>query len=439
MIKNIIIFLMLISLPVFSSAQDENEFLSKVTLPTIAIFVSIIVLVITYANNRLNNFNNRFNLLLEQHNKLHKFVEENIKANNSDFERIINYNYYQDSVDGLYKDDVYSPYMRMLYHLLKFIDADTPNKYIFMRSNKEKKKYSSVVRSLITNDVMLLVMINSLNSEFTYYRKLLDKFDFFEHISVKKISEIRKKYSEDYYFSVENEKLKMNIKNFFFNFVDSLIFTGDSCNNISKKNRYIFKIDQYWMVRFDLNKVSVGFFSKSNSERSSYYNNSTIQVLKIKIEEEIEACIRELIKEANNYVSSVNEFYYLSYYYFIEGKAIKNQVAITKYKLEKMFLSSSDSYNFESKLFEYIKSYHSMCHYNVNIGVFDVYNNIQNAIISNPYSNDSVVNIYNLLKNEVQFNYISLNENELIYAIKEEINIKLIENSPFLGFNKEFI
>lgn len=82
---------------------------------------------------------------------------------------------------------IISRYMRVLYHLLKFVrengDFNGPDNITF------QKNYTSPVRSTIRNDVLLLIAVNALNvrderaknSSYPYYQKLLHHFDFFEH------------------------------------------------------------------------------------------------------------------------------------------------------------------------------------------------------------------------------------------------------------------
>lgn len=146
--------------------------------------------------NARQGFEQRYTLLLTQHNTLHDALCEHLKVElkvknvNGIEVKLSNYN---DSVGGMDKyfyfltgHPVISPYMRVLYHLLKHIDADP---FIANKSDAEKKRYSSPLRSYIKNDVLFLIAVNALNVKderlketgYPEYQKLLHRFNFFEH------------------------------------------------------------------------------------------------------------------------------------------------------------------------------------------------------------------------------------------------------------------
>lgn len=104
-------------------------------LKILAILVSVFLLTVSYLNYKDTNFNNRFNQLLEQHNKLHSKLEEYIKNNPNEYSDIVNGRMYKNSAQLLYKNSDYSPYLRLLYHVLKFIDRDS---IIFSGVNNKK-------------------------------------------------------------------------------------------------------------------------------------------------------------------------------------------------------------------------------------------------------------------------------------------------------------
>ena len=140
------------------------------------------------ANTR-SAFEARYTLLLAQHNEYHEKVcsvlDMDVQAKEV-MENRFEWDSLHTSLTFLTGHTVISPYMRILYHLLKHIDED------FYEENAkidEKKKYSSLVRSVIRNDVLFLIAINALNvnselaklSGYPKYQKLLHLFDFFEH------------------------------------------------------------------------------------------------------------------------------------------------------------------------------------------------------------------------------------------------------------------
>ena len=103
--------------------------------------------------------------------------------------------------------NILSPYMRVIYHLLKLSKENSSNK-------EEMKSYTNIIRSIIPYDVLMLVAINSMyfyksphdnkseikrwsdlfndvedpyNSFFNDYHKyykLLSECDFFEHLII---------------------------------------------------------------------------------------------------------------------------------------------------------------------------------------------------------------------------------------------------------------
>lgn len=141
-------------------------------------------------------FEQRYALLLTQHNVLHdalcEYLDEtplvvnrngyelDLKGCNDRYDALEYYFYY------LTGHPVISPYMRVLFHLLKHINSDP---YITDKTDAEKRRYSSPLRSYIRNDVLFLIAINALNvrsdrlkdAGYPEYQKLLHRFNFFEH------------------------------------------------------------------------------------------------------------------------------------------------------------------------------------------------------------------------------------------------------------------
>jgi antirestriction protein len=138
-------------------------------------------------NFRKEAFNQRFSLLLEQHNvyleKINKFVGSD--KGWALVEEIFKSKKHRVAFELLRGHFICSPYMRVLYHLLKFINDDY---YGNKDDVKGRKKYSSLVRSLISNDVLFLIAVNSsfikegeVFNQYNNYQKYLQRFDFFEH------------------------------------------------------------------------------------------------------------------------------------------------------------------------------------------------------------------------------------------------------------------
>ncbi|ORM81693.1 hypothetical protein HA42_09930 [Pantoea deleyi] len=148
--------------------------------------VSEAALLHTQHTSRRDEFISQYTILLEQHKEQLNVVKsylstvEGLKLLNG----IIMGTDHLSAFKKLQGHNIVSPYMRVLYHLLRHIDFH----YDENATTKDKKLYSSTVRSLIRNDVLLLVAVNASyvfedNKENDYgkYQKLLRKFNFFEH------------------------------------------------------------------------------------------------------------------------------------------------------------------------------------------------------------------------------------------------------------------
>lgn len=134
-----------------------------------------------------DDFTSRYTILLEQHREQLNVVKEYLDS--EDGKNLLNTlvtatNHYQ-AFKMLSGHRVISPYMRVLYHLLRHIYY---NYYVENAPVEGKKQYASLVRSLIGNDVLFLVAVNSSyivedgkENDYAKYHFLLKEFDFFEH------------------------------------------------------------------------------------------------------------------------------------------------------------------------------------------------------------------------------------------------------------------
>ncbi|MEY0833838.1 putative phage abortive infection protein [Providencia alcalifaciens] len=154
-----------------------------------AAFIALETLRMTKSNNEKNNFDNRFNLLLEQHNEqlnnVIDFIDKNITNSEISSKLTDSYDYSKPN-DYLFSHPIFSPYMRILYHILKSIYIDYR---LIDKKIESEKKYSSLVRSLIRNDLLYFIAINVISNkntnfnDFTFY---LNRYDFFEHLNLNK-------------------------------------------------------------------------------------------------------------------------------------------------------------------------------------------------------------------------------------------------------------
>ncbi|MFB5185240.1 putative phage abortive infection protein [Yersinia intermedia] len=141
----------------------------------------------TRANYRMDAFNQRFSLLLAQHNTYLEKVNTYVRTDSgwSFIKKLFDSKKHYEAFDAMSGHITLSPYMRILYHTLKFIEED------FFGSKDDivgRKKYTSLIRSLISNDVLFLIAVNSIYirnegacNQYYKYQYLLQRFDFFEH------------------------------------------------------------------------------------------------------------------------------------------------------------------------------------------------------------------------------------------------------------------
>lgn len=148
-------------------------------------------------NAQRDEFVRHFSMLLDQHNSQLEIVksyldgvENKVKGSEQqEGEKLLNALIqpisHLEAFNKLRGHRVISPYMRILYHLLKYVSEDF---YIINATIEQKKKYTSIVRSLIRNDVLFLVAVNAsyirdnnVENQYANFQKYLYDFDFFEH------------------------------------------------------------------------------------------------------------------------------------------------------------------------------------------------------------------------------------------------------------------
>ncbi|ENN8402272.1 hypothetical protein ACQDBC_001398 [Proteus mirabilis] len=168
-------------------------------------------------SSRRDDFIKQFTLLLEQHNRSHDALAKSIDSNNgqliSNSSSFIQWGMtLKEASKKLFQHYQYSPYMRILYRNLKYINESfylesDDNKYI-----EEKKQYTAILRSIIRNDILFFVAINAKNEMkiFRRYEEMLKNFSFFEHIIIDDIGTKIK-------FNIEEKKnvFSLNVKKLF--------------------------------------------------------------------------------------------------------------------------------------------------------------------------------------------------------------------------------
>lgn len=329
-------FLFFQSTYIFASEGNPNDGGMNLTLivSLCALLISFSIMFINYLNYRETNFNNRFNQLLTQHNKLHDQLEDYINVHKNEYLSVLKKLRYNDSVSFLYKNNIFSPYMRFLYHMLKFVDRES----LFM-TNDKKKKYTSIIRSLITNDIMTFVAINSLNEEFIYYRSLLDKFDFFEHLSLNDLNLVDN-YKSDYLSIIEIFKLENLVKDVIDNY-----FHG----KIKKQEIMVEGVSffPYWTMIIDLNKTNNTYYEK--------------ELGFIKFDKNIKSFINTLIVIKFDYFSNKKPDYtyiYLVFDYKINDIIESSFLCINIAEIIEFYIKAESNFDvFISLSKKYIKTY----------------------------------------------------------------------------------
>lgn len=145
----------------------------------------------TQATNRRTAFESRYNMLLAQHDNYHRQLCNYLDEKNEGVEEFFSKHIYDTTLDKCFSfltgHQIISRYMRVLYHLLKYVREN--GDFSFQDNVSFQKNYTSPLRSTIRNDVLLLIAVNALNvrderaksSSYPYYQQLLHDFDFFEH------------------------------------------------------------------------------------------------------------------------------------------------------------------------------------------------------------------------------------------------------------------
>ncbi|EOZ4764732.1 TPA: hypothetical protein ACW7MP_000329 [Enterobacter hormaechei] len=149
---------------------------------------------LTREANSQNLFQQKFNFVLEQHNDSLARVRDWLKSNNYSDKQITT----ERLINEIRGHEQLSPYMRILYHTLKSIKEELPlnDKHDVKEVIKTQKRYTSLVRSFIPNDILFLVACNAsvINNEtfelndsesYSYYNAMLKDFDFFEHLKTR--------------------------------------------------------------------------------------------------------------------------------------------------------------------------------------------------------------------------------------------------------------
>lgn len=120
--------------------------------------------------------------------------------------------------------NILKPYFISLYQILKYVDEKTPKKSIldFLNALKTKlkpkpKDYTNIIRAQLSSDELVLLLCNAIGVipfSGTKYKKLLEKYAFFEHLDNEDITpfidDVLKQY--DVKVAGKNQALKEKIE-----------------------------------------------------------------------------------------------------------------------------------------------------------------------------------------------------------------------------------
>lgn len=268
--------------------------------------------------NSQNFFQQKFNLILEQHNNLLLSVNEWLKENEVISDKPTNI-----LVCYVRGHDVLSPYMIILYHILKNIASDLPDtSQDQVPKIQNKKKYSSLVRSFIPNNLLYLIAINASvtnkyvfsipgSKEYVQYQQMLIDFDFFEHLILRKQKKIKLSESMQLIANLTyNACLAFCIKNAGIN--DDLY---DENIHITEFDNLLNNIDFYLCIVYNFQNKYIEIPEYAQKTKTikelipiyiNYYlnllsQNKLNEYAKIKINKIIEKHIANIISEANFY------------------------------------------------------------------------------------------------------------------------------------------
>lgn len=321
---------------------------------------------LTRQANFQNLFQQKFNLILEQHNNSLKNIIEWSKSKNPEFNKMDT----ESLVKTIRGHEELSPYMRILYHTLKSIREELPTVEGANESELilRQKRYTSLVRSFIPNEILMYIACNASvldenffalegSKQYEYFNNMLNDYDFFEHLRFEKhktiyledtIKEITHTIYEDcFYFYESNltfEKYK-SYENRQISSVKKLLDNPDFfiCLSYNLKNKAI-------NIECDIErKTSVKdvIFEIFNKNINQINESGFLKYLSLKTNEEIERIIKKIVSDENKTFSSPSN--YSTGYFYNEKKIFDFFLSAMKYGKEKNSLLTFRD-NFQSDL-----------------------------------------------------------------------------------------
>lgn len=136
---------------------------------------------------RLQQFEGLFTYMANELSKIHgQLVNEPYKQSAGQF---LTTSYSRTYTHSNVRESLRSNYLLVrffmyLYQILKLIDDQSDSSMDF----RDRKRYSNIIRSSIENDILQLIFLNCLtfddqDNDFLKYKRLLEKYSFFEHMT----------------------------------------------------------------------------------------------------------------------------------------------------------------------------------------------------------------------------------------------------------------
>lgn len=347
-ILNLMIFILNISPS--SSTDKAVALLSAIGTMGAAIFAARSAIEVSLSNKliRENNINEdfyrKFNILLDKHDNYLSLINDFFKKETSAIFKIeylstlscnnalkivrgINDKIYGSiksseeltiSEGNSFAKNVLSPYMRILYHILKSIDIHFNNDKSL--ENKDAKQYSNIIRSLIPNDLLLLVALNSvifykssgdktkfkdrmksisdnlsIYNDYHKFFKLLNKYDFFEHLNVNTGDEYNSYNIND--FSISHLDIHDNLY--------SVKLKRGNCYVITKSGEFHFenimkKITNELKKLPSLDVIGLFYFYDDNRKLAKDISSVIIKELEKIVDSKTKECSSELDSHDNH-------------------------------------------------------------------------------------------------------------------------------------------
>lgn len=165
-----------------------------------------------------------------------------------------------------------------LYQILKLID-DQPSERI---DSNGKKRYSNIIRSSMDNETLQLIFLNclmfdKLDDDFIKYQILLEKYNFFEHMTF--YDKQDKEYNYYFLCLIDNYNISAYGKNYYLRNIPKNILS----KAISQRNDYQIKPvseNSNVFIELELNENRISAYEKSSGEYITSFDLSSFTAIK---------------------------------------------------------------------------------------------------------------------------------------------------------------